>query len=121
MAVGGTKTLFSVRFPIGNISLCALLVFRLVTGRLSIDYSASRHGRADSSKGPQLVVLLLILLALRPPFFSSSGTPRQGFVHPTLVPFPDTSYNKVWMLSPMSLTRGMLASFIHFSSVLPYG
>ena len=44
-----------------------------------------------SSKGLNLcfVFCSLILLALRPPFLSLSGTSRHGFVHPTLVPFPD--------------------------------
>ena len=42
-----------------------------------------------SSKGLILFFGLLILLAPRPPFLSLSGTSRHGFVHPTLVPFPD--------------------------------
>ena len=40
-------------------------------------------------EGPQLLFLCLILLALRPPVPSLSGTSRRGFVHLTLVPFPD--------------------------------
>ncbi len=40
-------------------------------------------------KGLQLLFLCLILLALRPPVPSLSGTSRRGFVHLTLVPFPD--------------------------------
>ncbi len=35
------------------------------------------------------IVWLLFLLALRPPFPSSSGTSRHGSVHQTLVPLPD--------------------------------
>ncbi len=67
----------------------------------------------DFSKSPQLLFRCLILLALRPPVPSLSGTSRRGFVHLTLVPFPD--------FIPQSLDalahEFVLAACSHLSSI----
>ena len=83
------------------LSLLSLAALRLVSGILHVSprpglvkllwLSRLRHHcfTARLFKGLQLLFLSLILLALRPPVPSLSGTSRRGFVHLTLVPFPD--------------------------------
>ena len=82
-------------------SLLSLAALRLESGILHVSprpglvkllwLSRLRHYcfTARLFKGLSLLFRCLILLALRPPVPSWSGTSRRGFVHLTLVPFPD--------------------------------